>query len=75
MPSDVQAHRWISETAASPRIIATKVDKLSQSERARNLRELGRVFGEAPLPVSATSGEGLDDLWRLMASLARGLDA
>jgi hypothetical protein len=32
------------------------------------------VFGEAPLPVSAKNGEGLDDLWRLMARLARGLD-
>jgi GTP-binding protein len=73
--SDVQAHRWLSETAAPPRIIATKVDKLSQSERARNLREIERVFGETPLPVSATTGEGLDALWRLMASLARGLES
>ncbi len=69
---DLEAHRWISERAATPRIVATKVDKLSQSERARNLREIARIFGEAPLPVSSATGEGVDVLWRLIAGLARG---
>jgi GTP-binding protein EngB required for normal cell division len=40
-------------------MVATKVDKLSQSERARHLHELERVCGETPLPVAATSGDGL----------------
>jgi GTP-binding protein len=74
LPLDIQAHRWISEKFGPPRIVATKVDKLSQSERARHLRDIGRIFGEAPLPVSATTGEGLDELWRAIASLARNID-
>jgi len=74
LPLDIEAHRWLSETVAPPHIVATKVDKLSQSERARNLREIARLFGAAPLPVSATTGEGLDALWRLIASLARSTD-
>lgn len=74
LPLDVEAHRWLSERVAAPRIVATKVDKLSQSERSRNLREIARLFGAAPLPVSATTGEGLDALWRLIASLARTTD-
>jgi GTP-binding protein len=74
LPLDIQAHRWISDKVGPPRIVATKVDKLSQSERARHLREIGRIFGEAPLPVSATTGEGLDNLWRVIASLARRAD-
>jgi GTP-binding protein len=71
LESDVRAHRWLSSVGAAPSIVATKVDKLSRSERVRNLRELERVFGSAPLPVSATGGEGLDELWRLIAKAAR----
>jgi GTP-binding protein EngB required for normal cell division len=67
----VQAYRWLSTVGPAPHIVATKVDKLSRAERGRNLRELERVFGNAALPVSATGGEGLDELWRLIARLAR----
>jgi GTP-binding protein len=72
LPLDLQAHRWLSETVGPPRMVATKVDKLSQSERARHLRELERVFGEMPLPATATRGDGLVEIWRLIAGVARG---
>jgi GTP-binding protein len=71
LPADVQAHHWISESAAPPVIVATKVDKLSRSERANNLRELERIFHGRVLPVSVQSGEGVDDLWRTIATTAR----
>jgi GTP-binding protein len=71
LESDVQAHRWLSTVGPAPVIVATKVDKLSRAERVRNLKELARVFGSAPLPVSAAGGEGLDELWRLIAKAAR----
>lgn len=71
LDADAQAYRWLSTVGPPPHIVATKIDKLSRSERARNLRDLERVFGSAPLPVSAAGGEGLDDLWRLIARLAR----
>jgi GTP-binding protein len=74
LESDSQAHNWLLAAGAAPRIVATKVDKLSRTERVRNLRELERIFGTAALPVSATGGEGLDELWRLIASLARDVD-
>jgi GTP-binding protein EngB required for normal cell division len=74
LDSDLQAHRWLTSVGAAPQIVATKVDKLSRAERVRNLRELERVFGTAPLPVSAAGGEGLDELWRLIARLARGME-
>jgi 50S ribosomal subunit-associated GTPase HflX len=54
--------------------VATKVDKLSRSERVRNLAEIERVFGSLPLPVSAAGGEGLDELWKLIARLARATE-
>ena len=68
---DVQAHRWLSAAAGPPQIVATKIDKLSRAERARTMREMERVFGHAPLPVSAAGGEGLDELWKLIARIAR----
>lgn len=71
LESDLQAYRWLSTVGPAPQIVATKVDKLSRAERGRSLRDLERVFGSAPLPVSATGGEGLDELWRLIARLAR----
>jgi GTP-binding protein len=71
LDADVQAHQWFSAVGAAPHVVATKIDKLSRAERTRNLRELERVFGKPALPVSAAGGEGMDELWKLIARLAR----
>lgn len=71
--SDVDAHAWLTSAHAAPQMVATKVDKLSRSERVRHLREMQDAFGSAPLAVSALKGEGLDQLWRLIAGVARGV--
>ena len=71
LESDIQAARWFDSMGVGRQVIATKIDKLSRSERVRNLKELERIFGCAPLPVSAAGGEGLDELWRLIARVAR----
>lgn len=68
---DVQAARWLQAAGVEHRVVATKIDKLSRSERARNLKALELSLGMPPLPVSAASGEGLDALWKMIASLAR----
>jgi GTP-binding protein len=70
LESDAQAARWLSTVGSPPVVVATKIDKLSRAERTRNLRELERIFGTPAVPVSATSGEGLDALWRLIAKWA-----
>ena len=71
LESDIQAARWLDAFGGGRQVVATKIDKLSRSERVRNLKELERIFGCAPLPVSAAGGEGLDELWRLIARVAR----
>ena len=71
LETDIAAARWLDGMQVTRKIVATKVDKLSRTERARNLRIIGDVFGMAALPVSATSGEGLDALWTTIATLAR----
>jgi GTP-binding protein len=71
LESDIQAANWLSAMHVNYHVVATKIDKLSRSERARNLKALELTLGKPPLPVSAASGEGLDLLWKTIASLAR----
>ena len=74
LDADLDAAKWLSGLGlAGPAraVIATKIDKLSRSERVKHLREFERQLGMAALPISATSGEGLDDLWTLIARLSR----
>ena len=71
LESDGDAARWLQSLPTERAVIATKIDKLSRGERVKNLRELERQLGMAPLPISAASGEGLDDLWTLIARLTR----
>jgi GTP-binding protein len=71
LKSDIQAHRWMRTLGVQPVVVATKIDKLTRSERVKNLKELERVFETAALPVSAERGEGLDELWTSLARMAR----
>ena len=71
LDADLDAARWLQSLDVERASIATKVDKLSRRERVKNLKELERQLGMATLPISAASGEGLDDLWTLIARLSR----
>jgi GTP-binding protein len=74
LEADIRAARWLDSMGVRRHIVATKIDKLSRSERARNLKAIGDTFGMAALPVSAASGEGLDELWRMIVRIARDAD-
>ena len=74
LESDVAAARWLDGMDVARRIVATKIDKLSRSERSRNLKTIGDVFGMAAVPVSVTSGEGLEALWTMIARIARDVE-
>ena len=62
---------WLRSLGVEPHVVATKVDKLTRAERARNLKTAQAALGTAVMAVSAATGEGLDELWRLIAQLAR----
>ncbi|RPJ82445.1 MAG: GTP-binding protein [Acidobacteria bacterium] len=66
MANDVDALRWASKLGLPFLLVATKVDKLKQSEAARLARGCETAFGMRALAVSAVTGEGLDELWRLI---------
>ena len=70
LAADRDAAAWLKGSGAPFHLVATKIDKLTRSERVRNLRTLETTFAMPPLPVSAASGEGLEGLWRTIARLA-----
>ena len=71
LDADLDAAKWLQSLDVNRAILAKKIDKLSRNERVMNLKALERQLGMAALPISATSGEGLDDLWTLIARLSR----
>ena len=71
LESDSHAADWLDAMGVRRHIVATKIDKLTRSERARNLKAIGDLFGSAALPVSAASGEGMDALWRMIVTIGR----
>jgi GTP-binding protein len=74
LAADGAAAGWLKGMAVDLRLVATKIDKLSRAERAKNLGLLEKSFGIPALPVSAVSGEGMDELWRTIAKLARTVE-
>lgn len=68
---DRQAWAWLESLERPRRIVATKVDKLTQAERRRHMTELERNYRGPVLPVSAATGEGLNELWTLIARLLK----
>lgn len=70
LSSDVRAWDWLRAKVGPRAIVATKIDKLARGERIRALGELQSVFDDPVLPVSAATGEGLDELWKLIDRLA-----
>ena len=45
--ADIQAAHWLAAMDVDFRVVATKIDKLSRTERARNLKALELTFGMA----------------------------
>jgi GTP-binding protein len=66
LDNDGAAWNWMREAAGTSAVIATKIDKLGRGERIRALRTFESVLETSVLPVSAVTGEGLDELWTLI---------
>lgn len=71
LQSDLDTWRWLQQQPCPSGVIGTKVDKLTRAERARHARELESSF-DTPVPlVSADTGEGLEELWKLIVTLPK----
>ena len=75
LSSDLEAWEWLGFQSCARGVVGTKVDKLTQAERARHARELKNVFEVPVVLVSARTGEGLDELWKMIANLPKATAA
>lgn len=70
-PLDVQAYEYLSSLGAALIVAATKVDKVSRGKWASAAKEVRKTLGleeEVPvIPVSSHSGDGIKELWGVMA--------
>jgi GTP-binding protein len=71
LDNDAAAWCWLHDHVRRVAIAATKVDKLARGERIRAIRAIESVHDCAVLPVSAVTGEGLDELWKLIDTLVK----
>jgi GTP-binding protein len=71
LESDLEAWDWVKTQPVARRVVATKADKLTRAERARHTRELESSFEAPVLLVSVQNGEGLEELWKLIARLPK----
>ena len=64
---DVQAMQYLGALGHRPLVVATKIDKVPRSRRARGLKAIRQrlelVEGEEVIPFSAVSGEGMKPIW------------
>ena len=71
LASDLDAWDWLKSQPCACGIVATKVDKLTRAERTRHGQKLESLF-DVPVPlVSAPTGEGLEELWKVIATINR----
>jgi GTP-binding protein len=69
LDNDRDAWTWLRRNVARTAVAATKIDKLARGERIRTMSQFESVFEGFVLPVSAATGEGLDELWKLIDRL------
>jgi GTP-binding protein len=63
MPKDLELKRWLEEHGRRYLVIATKMDKLNQSDAQRSLTAI-RKEGAEPLACSAVTGRGVREIWQ-----------
>jgi GTP-binding protein len=65
MEKDLELKQWLEFHNRRHLVVATKMDKLKQSEEIRGLAALRRdLHDEAPVPFSAVTGRGVREIWQ-----------
>jgi GTP-binding protein len=67
MEKDLDLKRWLEYHGRPYLVIATKTDKLNQSEEERGMRAI-RKEGVEPLPFSALTGRGVREIWQAIST-------
>jgi GTP-binding protein len=66
MDKDLDLKRWLEFHGRQYLVVATKTDKLNQSEQEHGLRAI-RQEGVEPLSFSALTGRGVREIWQAIA--------
>jgi len=68
-PLDVQAYEYLASLRVEMLVVATKVDRLPRGKRAAMEKGIRAALGDGIdiIPVSAHSGEGIQELWSAVA--------
>lgn len=69
LAQDLNAWAWLSRQPLAVAVVAAKIDKLSRAERMRALHVWETSLNAQVTPVSAATGEGLENLWIRIVSL------
>lgn len=64
MEKDLELKRWLELHNRRHLVVATKMDKLNQSEAVRGLASIRRESGHDPVPFSALTGRGTREIWQ-----------
>ena len=71
MERDLDLKRWLEVHCKPYLVVATKMDKLNQSERQKSLASLSRDAGVPVLSCSATTGRGMREIWQAITTTRR----
>lgn len=71
MEKDLDLKRWLEVHCKPYLVVATKVDKLNQSERQRSMASLTKDAGAPVLSCSATTGRGMREIWQVITKTRR----
>ena len=66
MEQDLELRDWLQVHGRRSLVIATKMDKLNQSEKERGLRAI-RKEGAEPIAFSAPTGRGVREIWQAIS--------
>jgi GTP-binding protein len=66
MEKDLDLKRWLEYHGRPYLVVATKIDKLNQSDQEHGLRAI-RKEGVELLPFSAVTGRGAREIWQAIA--------
>lgn len=69
LAQDLNAWAWLSTKDLATGVVVAKIDKLSRTERVRNVRAWETSLNAPVTPVSALTGEGLENLWTRIVRL------
>jgi GTP-binding protein len=67
MQADLDLKSWLDHHGRNYTVVATKTDKLNQSEFHRGMTDIRRHAPGEPLPFSAVTGRGVREIWQTIS--------